>query len=56
VKSVNGALRSRQDAERLQGIVDRIECYDAVVSLVQKLVCATSDRCLLENRSPEMGA
>lgn len=31
MKSVNGALRSRQDAERLQGIADRIEAYDVVV-------------------------
>ena len=33
VKSVNGALRSRQDAERLQGIADRIEAYDVVVRI-----------------------
>ena len=31
VKSVNGALRNRQDAEKLKGIADRIEAYDAVV-------------------------
>lgn len=34
VRSVNGALRSRQDAERLQGIAERIEAYDVVVSSV----------------------
>ncbi|CAG7628903.1 unnamed protein product [Allacma fusca] len=30
VRSVNGTLRSRQDAERLLAIAERIECYDVV--------------------------
>lgn len=31
VKSVNGALRSQQESERLHGIMDRIENYEVVV-------------------------
>lgn len=33
VRSVNGALRNRQDADKLKGIAERIEAYDVVVSI-----------------------
>ena len=45
VKSVNGTLRSRQDAERLQAIAERIECYDVVVSLWFFTLSVTAECC-----------
>lgn len=35
VCSVNSHLTTRQENERLKGIMARIECYDVVVSLLQ---------------------
>lgn len=36
--SVNAALRNQQESERLQGIMDKLEVYDVVVSLYPSLM------------------